>query len=101
MELKIYKAPADFNTSKLGNIKDCVIVEFPNCISSTTNKPFKWMPTYQQLEQIHHALHEIERESWKNEDIISWKCPNCHKDAITSLKIKTYLCGCGEYMKQI
>ena len=24
--------------------KECVIVEFPNCISTTTNKPFQWMP---------------------------------------------------------
>jgi len=67
MELKITKAKAEFNRSKLGDSKLCVFVEFPNCISSTTNKSFKWMPTYSQLNQIKKSLEEIEKESWENE----------------------------------
>jgi len=34
--------------------RKCVIVEFPNC-------PFKWIPTYQQLEDIKKALEETEK----------------------------------------
>lgn len=66
MELKITKQVAEFNESKLGNSKLCVVVEFPNCISTTTMKSFKWMPTYNQLEQIRAALREIEGESWNS-----------------------------------
>lgn len=65
MEIKITKEKPEFNKSHLGN-KRCVIVEFPNCISTTTNKSFKWMPTYEQLRLIAKALHEIEKESWNN-----------------------------------
>jgi len=64
MEMKITKGKVGFNTSSLGNSKDCVFVEFPNCVSTKTNKPFKWMPTYRQLEEIKKALEEIESESW-------------------------------------
>ena len=64
MNLKITKGKADFNTSKFGNFKEVVMVEFPNCISKTTNKSFKWMPTYNQLEDIKKALADIEKESW-------------------------------------
>jgi len=46
-------------------LTDMVFVEFPNCISTKTNKSFKWMPTYPQLEQIKKALDEIEQISWK------------------------------------
>ena len=66
MEIKITKGKADFNTSPLGNSKEVVFVEFPNCISTTTNKSFKWMPTYRQLEEIRQALKEIEEISWKD-----------------------------------
>ena len=69
MELKITKQKAEFNTSKLGNSKRCVMVEFPNCISTKTNRPFKWMPSYNQLKEIKRALEEIERESWEKETI--------------------------------
>jgi len=65
MELKINKGKVTFNKSSLGNAKMCVFVEFPNCISKTTNETFKWMPTYIQLEQIRTALEDIESESWK------------------------------------
>jgi len=64
MQLKITKQKAEFNESKFGSEKECVIVEFPNCISTTTNNSFKWMPTYNQLEEIKKALKEIESESW-------------------------------------
>jgi|TARA_Y100000310_G_C20415153_1_gene683949 23S rRNA maturation-related 3'-5' exoribonuclease YhaM len=67
MELKITKGKVTFNKSSLGNNKMCVFVEFPNCISKTTNETFKWMPTYIQLEQIRSALEEIEQESWKKQ----------------------------------
>jgi len=66
MEIKITKGKVDFNTSKLGNSKDVLFVEFPNCISTTTNKSFKWMPTYRQLEEIKSALDDVEQRSWGN-----------------------------------
>ena len=65
MELTITKGKVDFNTSELGNHKECVFVEFPNCISTKSNKSFKWMPTYRQLEEIKKALEQIEKESWQ------------------------------------
>ena len=64
MQIKIYKAKAEFNDSQFGNSKDCVLVEFPNCVSSITGKPFKWMPTYDQLKQINKMLERVEIESW-------------------------------------
>ena len=64
MDIKITQGKALFNTSELGNKKDVVFVEFPNCISTTTNKSFKWMPTYKQLEEIKEALDIIEKISW-------------------------------------
>jgi len=64
MEIKITKDKALFNTSSLGNDKKVIFVEFPNCVSTTTGKSFKWMPTYKQLADIKRALEEIERESW-------------------------------------
>ena len=68
MELKITKGKVEFNTSRLGNNKEVVFIEFTNCISTTTNKTFKWMPTYQQLEEIKVALDEIEKISWQTPD---------------------------------
>ena len=64
MDLKINFEKAAFNTSKFGSFKKCVVVEFPNCISATTNKSFKWMPTYDQLYEIKDALLAAEKESW-------------------------------------
>jgi len=64
MDLKITKGKAEFNTSQLGSEKEVVFVEFPNCVSTTTNKSFKWMPTYKQLQEIKISLDEIEKESW-------------------------------------
>ena len=58
MEIKITKEKAEFNKSKLGNSKLCVMVQFPG-------STFKWMPTYRQLADIKAALDEIETESWK------------------------------------
>lgn len=66
MNLNISLQKAEFNTSKLGSEKECVMVEFPNCISTTTNKPFKWLPTYKQLEEIKAALAKCEETSWRN-----------------------------------
>ena len=33
--------------------------------------------------------------------IKKWHCSNCHRESITSDKIKVYLCGCGEYMREM
>lgn len=68
MQLKIRIEPAEFNEGPHGNKKLCVTVEFPNCISKTTDKPFKWMPTYPQLKEIEEALKYVEKKSWKNEN---------------------------------
>ena len=65
MELDIVFEQVAFNDSPLGNSKPCVFVMFPNCISTKTRKPFKWMPTYKQLEQIKAALDKIEKISWQ------------------------------------
>ena len=35
------------------NWRRCVIVQFPNC-------SFKWIPTYEQLEEIKKALNDCE-----------------------------------------
>jgi|TARA_R100000750_G_C2307289_1_gene81104 ribonucleotide reductase beta subunit family protein with ferritin-like domain len=60
--IKITKELPQF--SKINKDKRVVMVEFPNCISTTTNKPFKWMPTYKEMDDINEALLEIEDESW-------------------------------------
>lgn len=65
MDLIISVEKADFNKSMFGNAKHCVVVKFPNCISTTTLKPFKWMPTYKQIKEIKKALDEIEEISWR------------------------------------
>lgn len=64
MELTINLEKPKFNTCPI-NTKLCVMVEFPNCISTTIGESFKWMPTYAQLEQIKAALDKIEDISWK------------------------------------
>jgi hypothetical protein len=64
MDIIITKEKVEFNTSQLGSSKDVVMVQFPNCISTKTGKPFKWLPTYKQLEEIRKSLEEIEKESW-------------------------------------
>lgn len=64
MDIKITKEKAEFNKSELGDEKLCVVVEFPNCISTKTGKSFKWMPTYNQLNEIKQTLDDIENESW-------------------------------------
>lgn len=66
MNLKLRLEPASFNNSKFGNEKLCAVVMFPNCISTTTNKPFKWFPTYKQLKKM---LAYVEKISWKPKDL--------------------------------
>lgn len=61
MKLKITKGKPDF--SEVNHGKRVVFIEFPNCISTTTKKSFKWIPTYKQLEEIKKALDEIEVEN--------------------------------------
>ena len=63
MELKIYRAKALWNKAAI-NQKELVVVEFPNCISTTTGKPFKWLPSYKELELIKKELDIAERELW-------------------------------------
>lgn len=67
MNLKIYKDYADY-TKCDSNTKLCVFVEFPNCISKSTNKPFRWMPSYKQLREIATQLNEIEKISWRTKE---------------------------------
>ena len=64
MELEIKKQKALFNKSDFGDSRNIVTVEFPNCVSLSTGKPFLWVPTYSQLEEIKKNLDEIEVESW-------------------------------------
>lgn len=68
MKLKITTGKAEWNKSKLGSDKDCVFVEFPNCISTTTGESFKWMPTYEEIFDIKDALLEIELKSWSKDE---------------------------------
>lgn len=67
MELTFHKARAIFNKSPNGSSKLIVWVEFPNCVSKKTGLPFKWMPTWAQLDDIKNALTEIEYQSWQEE----------------------------------
>ena len=63
LELKIIKDYPEYTICGF-NRKRVILVEFPNCISLTTGKSFKWMPTYEQLRNIAKELREIEDESW-------------------------------------
>lgn len=65
MEIKIYKDYPDWANSEIRE-KRVVLVEFPNCISTKTKKPFKWIPTYKEIARITKILNEIEEESWTN-----------------------------------
>lgn len=62
MNIKLERA--EYNKSPHGSKKLCVMVEFPDCISQKTGKPFKWMPTYKQLEDIKKVLDKCEKISW-------------------------------------
>lgn len=64
MKLILSYEKADWNSSPFGSDKLVLVVKFPNCISATTGRPFKWLPTYDQLDQIKEALDKIERISW-------------------------------------
>jgi hypothetical protein len=61
MELKMYLAKAEWANSLIKE-KDLLFVEFPNCISTTTGQPFKWLPTYEQLDQIKALLDVVEKQ---------------------------------------
>lgn len=50
--------------SEVAHGKKVVVVEFPNCKSTTTGRSFKWLPTYDQMIDILSALAKIEGESW-------------------------------------
>ena len=84
MELTIKKEKAEFNKSKYGNNKKCVIVQFPNC-------SFKWMPTYKQLEDIKKALDEIEEESWNNTQL--------NKQEVKKMQIQEFTKATGNFLK--
>jgi len=66
--MKMYKGKSDWNGSPWGDEKELWIVEFPNCISKTTGKPFKWMPSYDELNEIKKGLDEVEK-GWKRKSI--------------------------------
>jgi len=68
MEMKVYKGKADWNSSPWGDEKICLFVEFPNCISKATGKPFRWMPTHEQVKKIQEELDDVER-TWKGKDM--------------------------------
>lgn len=55
------------------------------------------------LEGVGGFKFKIEKKSPTAQEIVEgikkWKCPSCHRESITSDKIKTILCGCGEYYK--
>jgi hypothetical protein len=60
MELKIYRAKAEWNKSPLKE-KELLFVEFPNCISSKTGTTFKWLPTHEQVKKLKEELDEVEK----------------------------------------
>lgn len=63
MEIKIkFEAP---EWSK-GNKRKVVIVEFPNTLSTKSNKTFKWIPTWKQIADIIEIMMKAENESWKD-----------------------------------
>ena len=66
MDLKIKFEKAKWNKSEYGNDKKVVIVEFPNCISKSTDEEFQWLPTYEQLDKIYQELRKAEKISWGN-----------------------------------
>jgi len=73
MELKIYRAKAEWAHSAVKE-KELLFVEFPNCISTKTGKPFRWLPTYDQLRKLQQELEEVE-EIWKDDQ--RQRCSNC------------------------
>lgn len=58
MELKITIDKPDWSAVNHG--KKVVMVEFPNAISTTNNKSFKWVPTYKQLIDLKAELDKAE-----------------------------------------
>lgn len=66
MILKIKTGKPDWSAVNHG--KEVVIVEFPNCVSTSTNKSFKWVPRYDKLIRIKEHLDKAE-EVWKNHNI--------------------------------
>lgn len=56
----MYRAQAEWDKSGK-KYKELLFVEFPNCISTSTKKPFKWLPTHEQLKKIKEELDEIEK----------------------------------------
>lgn len=64
MEMNVKIQKAEWNTSPHGSEKEVCIVEFPQIICKSTNKPFKWMPTYEQLKEINDKLNYVEKKSW-------------------------------------
>ena len=58
----MYQKEGEWNNSEFGNSKMLLHVEFPNCISTSTNKPFKWLPTYAQVDKIKEQLDIVEKQ---------------------------------------
>ena len=60
MEMKMYRSKAEWNKSPFKD-KELLFVEFPNCVSSTTGKPFKWLPTHEQVKKLKEELDDVEK----------------------------------------
>lgn len=76
----MYRSKAIFNKLRPELInensnKELLFVEFPNCISKTTGKPFKWLPTHEQVKKLQEELEDVEH-IW---DAYNTKKPNLNK----------------------
>ena len=48
--------------------KRVLVVEFENATFRNTGRPFKWLPTYDQMIEILGAMGQVEEESWGDKD---------------------------------
>ena len=64
MKIQIDYERADFNKSLFGNEKLLLVVKFPDAIHAPTGKPFKWIPSYEEIKAIQDGLKKIEVISW-------------------------------------
>jgi len=67
MNIKIIIDKPDW--SAVNHDKKVLMVEFPNCISNKTMKPFRWLPRYDELLTLKKQLDnvELEWEKYKEE----------------------------------
>jgi len=60
MIIKVSRQKAEWSKSGMKD-KELLTVEFPNCISTYTNKSFKWLPSYEELEFLRKELDDVEK----------------------------------------